>query len=270
MEGKIMKTLRSVKKAMILVGEATSLKGKLSIIYYFLKSPWYYFHKKSGRKPSSNLPFEVTLKNEDGIFFCGKDMTSVWIGSSFHEKTIKKYFSLRDGVFIDIGANIGRYVIIVSKHLKSGSVIAIEPEKNNFEILKKNIGLNKLSNVILKNLACSDKVGKIYFYIDGFSSGGHSIKPKKGFRKIYVKTSRVDRILAELKIKRVDLIKIDVEGAEAEVLKGAIKTLKKYHPKIIFEAWEDKKLKIVKDILDPLGYRIEKIGKIDYLAYKNG
>ena len=63
------------------------------------------------------------------------------------------------------------------------------------------------------------------------------------------------------------LIKIDVEGAEAEVLKGATKTLKNSHPKIIFEAWDEQYLKKVKKILNKFNYKIKKIADENYFAY---
>jgi len=62
-----------------------------------------------------------------------------------------------------------------------------------------------------------------------------------------------------LKIKKVDLIKIDVEGAESLVLNGALKTLKNSHPKIILEAWDKEHLDKVKEILKPFNYKIKKI-----------
>lgn len=72
--------------------------------------------------------------------------------------------------------------------------------------------------------------------------------------------------MSELKIKKVDLVKIDVEGAEADVLKGATKTLKKYHPKIIFEAWDEQYLKKVKEVLKPFNYKIKQIAPENYIA----
>ena len=64
----------------------------------------------------------------------------------------------------------------------------------------------------------------------------------------------------------MDLIKVDVEGAEAEVLKGATKALKS-HPKIIFEAWNENYLEKVKKVLRPFNYKIKKTAKDNYLAY---
>jgi len=76
----------------------------------------------------------------------------------------------------------------------------------------------------------------------------------------------LDNILEDLKIKKVQLIKIDVEGAEELVLKGALKTLKKSHPKIVFES-RPQNLKNIEDILKNFDYKIKKIDVQDYLAY---
>ncbi len=67
-------------------------------------------------------------------------------------------------------------------------------------------------------------------------------------------------------MNRVDLIKIDVEGAESEVLKGALKTLKKFHPQIIFEAWSKEDLEKSEKILKALNYSIKQLNAENYLA----
>jgi len=256
-------------KYLSLIKESVGFKSMFAISIYFLKLPLIPIYRFIGKKIKPKLLFNVTLKNKDGTFFCDRDMTSVWIASSLHETKMEKYFSLEEGVFIDIGANIGKYSIIVGKNLKGGVVVAIEPEPTNFEILKKNIKRNGLKNVLPINLACSDKNGNLDFYIDQFSSGGHSLHKKENFEKITVKAEKLDKILKRLQISEVNLIKIDVEGAETEVLRGATKILNKHHPRIIFEAWNERKLLGIKKILVPLNYKIKKIGEIDYLALEN-
>lgn len=151
-----------------------------------------------------------------------------------------------------------------------GKVLAIEPHPENFKILQRNIELNNLKNVTTLNLACSNKKGNLQLFLDEDGTGGHStIKPKKikaGNNKIWVKAETLDTIIKKEKIKKVDLVKIDVEGAEAEVLEGATKTLKKYHPKIIFEAWDEQYLKKVKEVLKPFNYKIKQIAPENYIA----
>jgi len=253
-----------VKKYLGLIREGNSLKDKIAIAIYAFNFLW---NRLSNHK-CYTLICDVTLKNRDGIFFCGNNIFSVFIGSSFHELKIRRYFDLNKGVFVDIGANIGKYTIIMGKKLKDkGKVIAIEPEKKNFEILKKNVELNGLDNVILINAACFSKEKKLKFYLDK-RAGSHSFYQEKvkSSKAITVQAKRLDKILSELKIKKVDLIKMDVEGAEAEVLKGATRILKS-HPKIIFEAWDENYLKKVKKVLKPFNYKIKKIDEHNYLAY---
>ena len=149
-----------------------------------------------------------------------------------------------------------------------GKVIAIEPEKNNFKILKKNIKLNNLNNVIVINKGCFSKRATLTFYLDGVGTGGHSLVNKSvGDEKIKIEVDSLDNILKELKIKKIDLMKVDVEGAEADVLEGAVKTLNKSHPKIVFEAWNSVHLKRVEKILSKFNYKIKKIDDINYFAY---
>jgi FkbM family methyltransferase len=129
---------------------------------------------------------------------------------------------------IDIGAHIGTYSILAAEKVGDiGKVISVEPEPRNYEQLKKNIELNKFKNVITKNMALSDHEGleKLYLNID--NSGGHSLtfqKDKNSYINVTVKT--LDNLIEELNLKKIDIIKIDAEGSEIPILKGAEKTLK--------------------------------------------
>jgi FkbM family methyltransferase len=260
----MLKIFKFAKKYFTLIKEGYSLKDKIAITSYAF---CFLLNRLSSYK-IHNLVCDVTLKNKDGIFFCGNNIFAVWCGSSFHEQKLREYFNLNKGIFIDVGANIGKYAVMVGRRLKNkGKVIAFEPMHENFEILKKNIKLNDLDNVVIPlEVALGNREGNINFYIDSEGIGGRHSLVKKTKNKIKVKVRKLDNVLKELKIKRVDLIKIDVEGAEAEVLKGAVKTLKNYHPKIIFEAWDEDYLKKCKKVLDKFGYKVKKIDKMNYIA----
>lgn len=263
-----------LKNYIQILKESQTFKGDIAILIYFFKIPLRLFYKVIGKEIKHSLIWDVTIKNNDGVFFCGKNIFSVRTASSEYEALIKKYFDLKKGVFIDVGANIGKYTILVGRRI-SGKVIAIEPEKRNFEVLKRNVELNKLNNVVLIDNACSSKNEIRKFFLDRIGSGTHSFyKTKirgsiKGF--IHINTERLDKIikknLTNNEIKKISLIKIDVEGAEADVLKGAIKTLKKSHPKIIFEAWDEQYLKKIKEVLKPFNYKIKQITPENYIAY---
>jgi len=136
-------------------------------------------------------------------------------------KTITKGMNI-----IDIGANIGIYTVLAAEKVgKDGVVIAIEPGPENYKHLLQSIKLNNFQNVIPKNIALTDHEGfeKLYLY----SSTAHSLishEDKNSYIKVPVKT--IDKLFEELNIKKVDIIKIDAEGAEIPILKGAEKTLK--------------------------------------------
>ena len=126
---------------------------------------------------------------------------------------------------IDVGANVGWYTIIASKLVgKNGSVIAFEPDPENFALLKRNTLANGCDNVILEQKALSNASGTLTLYLDESNKGMHStvFDWKRG--GIKVEALRLDDYL-ENRFKRVDFVKIDVEGAEPMVLEGMKRTI---------------------------------------------
>jgi FkbM family methyltransferase len=128
------------------------------------------------------------------------------------ELNLLKFFNPKKGwTVVDAGAFIGWYTLIASKRVGvEGKVVAIEPEPRNFSILLKNIRDNGLRNVIPLNLALSDKDGYELLSINP-SPAGHSIVSSSS-QRILVKARKIDTLLTELNIERVDLFKIDEEG----------------------------------------------------------
>jgi FkbM family methyltransferase len=133
--------------------------------------------------------------------------------------------------FVDVGAHIGRYSIVAAKRIGNlGQIIAIEAHPETFELLKKNVALNGLRNVTAINTVVSSQKGKAKLYLDGHDSGFTvystiMINRTKTEEFLEVEANTLDNILNENNIQRVNWIKIDVEGAELEVLKGAVDTL---------------------------------------------
>ncbi len=128
---------------------------------------------------------------------------------------------------VDIGANVGLYSVIASKVVgKKGRVYSFEPEPLNYKVLKKNISLNNCQNVLCEQMALGDKSGTAYLFKEARSIGTHSmIKKKHGSQeKISVKVTKLDEYFSST--KKIDAIKIDVEGFELSVLVGARMILK--------------------------------------------
>lgn len=184
--------------------------------------------KKSFRARSRE--FEISGLDEDDNYLKGI--------TGEYESNFQKFcmaFLRPDDIAIDIGANIGVTSIILSQYVPEGTVYAIEPGKKIFELLEENIKINKLDNVKAINCAISNITGKskfiensAYGYIDLNSQDNSS-------EKDLVCTNSLDSIINEFKIKKVNFIKIDVEGFEPLVLKGSEKIIAKLNPLIYLE-----------------------------------
>lgn len=136
--------------------------------------------------------------------------------------------------FLDVGANVGLFSIIGSRLVGSRGVVhSFEPDPRNFCRLVRNVAVNNVSNVILNRMALMEKEGPIALRMlaeDGwglYSSVGEPLigaaKPRDLSGKTVtrlVTSSTLDTYVHEKKMKRVDLVKIDVEGTELSVLKG--------------------------------------------------
>lgn len=142
-----------------------------------------------------------------------------WFLSAVHE----------GGIFVDVGANVGGYSIRASK--MGAKVIAIEPDPDNFRIIKLNTELNDLSNIHFLNIAAGSKeeLCQLY-YSDDHGSVGYTLKRNdaKAEAKCAVEVKPLDvAVLPLLSDEWIDLLKVDVEGLEIEVLKGASKLLER-------------------------------------------
>ena len=144
----------------------------------------------------------------------------MYVSMSSHEDYTIEHFSPREGdIFVDVGAAFGIYTILGSKRVGlRGKVVAIESQPNNFEMLTHNIKLNKLTNVIPLNYAVYSKETKLKLY------SNYSVMPQRTEEKnkekfVEVNADTLDNLLQQNGISEINWIKIDVEGAELEVLK---------------------------------------------------
>lgn len=141
-----------------------------------------------------------------------------------------------DGVVIDVGANIGVHTVHFAACAPLGSVICFEPARDTFTCLLRNV--EHLSNVVPLNVALSDSTGLRLFFVasDDAYSGLKDTRRKVISRQEWVACLRGDDILVEmLKNRRIDLVKIDVEGLESEVLRGMTQLIITHRPVIFCE-----------------------------------
>jgi len=146
----------------------------------------------------------------------------------------------RGMTFVDIGAHIGLYTLFASALVgRSGKVIAFEPSSREYRLLRMNT--RKYLQTKIFNQAISSHSTTLQLSIaphkhDGHNTLGNFLYPwVKAIRKETVHTTTLDKFLISHPLLGVDVIKIDVEGHEDYVLKGAVNTLKKYRPLLLIE-----------------------------------
>jgi len=122
-------------------------------------------------------------------------------------------------VVFDVGANFGYYSVIAGSVAKQGKVYAFEPDKQNFVEVGYNVGLNNLNNVVIENLGVGNKIGNFSFQPDSVHRGRSRFVENAGEYSVSVVT--LDSYCNENAIYNIDILKIDVEGFETDVLKGA-------------------------------------------------
>ena len=155
-------------------------------------------------------------------------------------------------VVVDVGAHIGIHTVHFAKKVRA--VIAIEPEPQNFELLKRNIDLNGLNNVLALPIALSSYDGHIEFCIST-SSGGHSVERREGcIAKVRVPCMCMDALVNRMKISKIDIVKIDVEGHEHKVLEGMAGTLANAPPKVLIVEM-DKDSELIDELRNRYEYR---------------
>jgi FkbM family methyltransferase len=180
------------------------------------------------------LLLDIHVPNHDYRIHCPLNKED-FIVMTKHEEQIMGLFRPSEGdTVVDIGAHMGRYTIPCSKSVgMSGKMVAIEAHPYNFRILQHNLRLNKLNNVSLLNCAVYSNRARLKLYLPDEDLGytmHHSLMTKYLASKysneierkyIEVEADTLDNLLKARAINEVNWIKIDVEGAELEVLKGA-------------------------------------------------
>jgi len=144
-------------------------------------------------------------------------------------------------VVVDIGANIGVHTVWLSRKVgPAGVVLAVEPEHTNFTILNLNKRINNLSNVIPIMRALRSTPGEAQLLVPRPSVMGQAtIIPSNALSKaslVTVDCETLDDVISALGISQVSAIKIDVEGAVLDVIRGAEQTIKKFRPRLVIEA----------------------------------
>jgi len=167
--------------------------------------------------------------------------------------------------FVDCGAHTGSWTLVMADHFRE--VHAFEPQRLLFQQLCGNIALNGLANVFTYNTALDEKTGHLTLQRTGVDRGSSSARDDITRRFATNATSASPEIvpittldLFASVLNDVGLIKIDVEGLELRVLRGAAELLRNHRPKMLVECWShdwyrDEKRQLIA-FLNDLDYRV--------------
>jgi FkbM family methyltransferase len=192
-------------------------------------------------------PVQLTLPTGVRMELDGRDfVTQTLLMTEIWEPDVTRWVtsSLKPGdVFVDVGAHVGYYTLLAGKLVgESGRVVGVEPNPATFARLQRDVALNPFRNIAVRKVACTDQETTLKFFQAPIDNTGTSSINKTNAHEgneISVPGVPLDKIVQDLGIKRVDLVKIDVEGAEMMVLGGMTNILAAYHPKVSIELKDD-------------------------------
>ncbi len=244
------------------------MKKYVNLIRFTKNWPNYFYAKYLDKKQEpihfvgkNNVKLEVP--REIILIFKEIYMDDLYILSFLKEHLPK------DPKIVDIGANVGFFATFMADHFPQSSIYAFEPLITNFNQLKKNCELNPDRNMVAKNQAVSGKPGSITLYynpektLTPLASTSASFD-NKNVKKTEVEAVTLEQIMDEYNLDRIDLLKLDCEGAEYDILYNApthlfdkigMMTMEVHNGDVPRENLED-----LKKFLTDLGYQIRTRG----------
>lgn len=198
----------------------------------------------------SNLDYKkdaIRRKNIDGITY---DLhLNQWMEYALYfgianENKKPLYDLIKPGLrVIDVGVNFGETLLNFAQLLGAdGMVYGFEPMPYIYEKCLHNVSLNKFKNIVIENAALSDNNENLIINDPANGNSGGTFVSKADENRpseIVIKVATLDEYIAENKIEKVDVIKIDVEGFETNVIKGALNTLSKDKPAMFIEVCDE-------------------------------
>jgi FkbM family methyltransferase len=214
------------------------------------------------RAPLAFIPRDAVVRILSGPlrgkkWIAGAASHGYWVGT--YETALLKTFAdaISPGTVIyDVGANVGIYALLACIRTgPAGSVYSFEPAERNFAYMQRHIALNRVENCTLVQAAVSDSDGTQRFAAAAWE---HSMGHLSADGEIEVRSVTLDScIYGEAGFRPPDVIKIDVEGAEREVLRGASRAIAEFHPTVFVEVHGHQHHVDCKAFLIANGYHVE-------------
>lgn len=189
-----------------------------------------------------------------------------WGSSVYQKETVEFFYQLiqEDSCVLDIGAQSGAFSLL-AQYFSNAVFHSFEPDPVNYECLIENININKINNVVPYQMALSSESGEgilnVYDSHRGLNTLGTNLLRfnEENTQKIKIKIETIDNLFLD---KKIDLIKIDTEGAEYDILLGGSNTITKFKPKILLEYYNGnleqfgKSIHNLNELISSLNYTI--------------
>lgn len=211
------------------------------------------------RLPLKLLPSKLVLPVMQGPmkgmrWIVGSGDHGYWLGS--YELDIQRLLSqtIKPGhVVLDIGAHVGFYTLLASRLVgQTGWVHSVEPLPRNIEYIQRHVEINRLSNVSIHQVAISDRSGEASFGGGSSSSTGHIFQGDG----LPVQTITLDELAEGAIQSEIDVLKVDVEGAEHSLLKGGSRTLESHAPVVFLATHGAEQRELCARLLTSLNYSL--------------
>lgn len=197
---------------------------KLLIATIVTASNWFpclLFHMGATKKQT----FVVQLRNDLKVMIRKKSGDMMAVLEDFYDKQYplesNNFGTTSNSVIIDIGAHIGTFILALKNVYPDARILAYEPDSSSFSLCRRNIRMNKLKAIKVEKLALWKEEKIMSLHTSGNDYLGSSIVTTKGDSEKRVRCTTLLKIFQENSIKSCDLLKIDIEGAEYEVLFSA-------------------------------------------------
>ena len=202
---------------------------------YFLSIIWKYLVKRHDKLVNHYPNMACYVFDRNSLFISLHGITELNQLRVLEER-ILKIKNFKDSSCLDIGAAIGNHSVFFSKYFKY--TFSFEPNEDTYSLLKFNVKKNSINKVVTFNFGASNKdEEKNLLSIQKTNLGGDRVvndtKNIENIRKVSLK--KLDKIIDQQSINKIELIKLDIEGYELNALEGLEQTINKFSPIIIFE-----------------------------------
>jgi FkbM family methyltransferase len=223
-----------------------------------------------------SAPVEVMLEAGYSIFVRPSDHDIGQHIRETHEYEPHVTTAVRDllhagGVFVDVGANIGYFTALAAHRVgAAGLVLAIEPMDKNLQLIYRSLERNGFNNVRVHACAASDRMETVCVATGSGTSNGQVLRSSELSRSsIWAQTRRLDDLVAD--VRRIDLVKMDIEGFELLAWRGFRRSLAQHRPIVLSEFHPHcMRTHVGVDPMEYLGELFEYASEVQVLHYNGG